>query len=96
MPLFAFIGHDVPDSGTLRVAHRPAHLAGLEALDAAGRIRFAGPILDAEGSPLGSVILFEADDRSAAETIAARDAYVTGGVFAHYEVRETRATFPRS
>lgn len=95
MPWFAFIGHDGPEGATRRSQHRPAHLAGLEALESDGRIRHAGPLIGDDGMPLGSLILFEAADLDEARAIAARDPYVTEGVFARYEVRQTKVVFPR-
>jgi uncharacterized protein YciI len=95
MPLYVFIGHDGPRGPELRKLHRPAHLAGLEPLDAEGRIRHAGPLLDAAGEPLGSLILFEAESLDAARTLAARDPYVVEGIFERHEVHETRVVFPR-
>jgi uncharacterized protein YciI len=94
MPLFVLIGHDGPRGSELRAVHRPAHLAGLQPLARAGRIRHAGPILGDDGAPLGSVILFEAESLSEARAIGARDPYVTEGIFARYEVRETTVVFP--
>ena len=95
MPLFVLIGHDGPGGPELRKLHRPAHLAGLEPLASAGRIRHAGPILGDDGAPVGSVVLFEAESLAAARAIAAQDPYVTQGIFARYEVRETTVVFPR-
>ena len=95
MPLYVFIGHDGPRGAELRKQHRPAHLAGLEPLDAEGRIRHAGPLLDAGGQPVGSLILFEAESLDAARALAARDPYVVEGVFERHEVHETRVVFPR-
>jgi uncharacterized protein YciI len=95
MPLYVFVGHDGPHGGELRKQHRPAHLAGLEPLDAEGRIRHAGPLLDASGAPVGSLVLFEAESLDAARAIAARDPYVVEGVFERHEVHETRVVFPR-
>lgn len=96
MPLFVFIGHDGPRGAALRPAHRPAHLAGLEGLEAAGRIVHAGPMLGDDGAPVGSVILFEAASLAEARAVAAADPYVREGVFERHEVRETRVVFPRS
>ena len=93
MPLFVLIGHDGPRGAELRKLHRPAHLAGLEPLAQAGRIRYAGPMLNEDGAAVGSVVLFEADSLAEAQAIAARDPYVTHGIFARYEVRETKAVF---
>ena len=95
MPLFAFIGHDGSRGIELRKLHRQEHLANLEPLSAAGRVRHAGPLLDDAGKPVGSVILFEAEDLEAALAFAAHDPYVVHGIFEHYEVRETRAVFPK-
>jgi uncharacterized protein YciI len=95
VPLFVYIGHDAALGGELRADVRPAHLAALTELAQQGRIVHAGPMLDEEGRAIGSVILFEADDLAAARRIAARDPYVTRGVFARYEVYETRAVFSR-
>ena len=95
MPLFALIGRDGPRGAELRKLHREAHLAGIESLDRAGRIRHAGPLLAEGGHPVGSVVVFEADSLDAARALAAGDPYVVEGVFESYEVRETRAVFPK-
>ena len=69
---------------------------GLETvLPMAGRIRHAGPLLDAEARPIGSLVLFEADSLEEAQALAARDPYVTEGVFESHEVLETRQVFPK-
>ena len=95
MPLYALIGRDGPLGSERRAQHRPTHLAGLEDLEAAGRIRHAGPLLDAEARPIGSLVLFEADSLEEAQALAARDPYVTEGVFESHEVLETRQVFPK-
>ena len=95
MPLFVLIGHDGPRGLDLRKIHRSAHLAGLEPLASAGRIRHAGPMLGDDGAPVGSVVVFEAGSLADAQAIAARDPYVLEGIFARYEVRETAVVFPR-
>ena len=95
MPLFAYIGHDAARGGELRAEVRPAHLAALEYLAEHGRIVHAGPMLDEEGCAVGSVVVFEAEDLEEARQFAERDPYVTKGVFARYEVYETRVVFPR-
>ena len=95
MPIYAFIGHDGSRGAELRRLHRPAHLAGLEGLVEAGRIRHAGPLLDALGQPIGSLIVFDAPNLASAQAIADRDPYVVEGIFERYEVRETRMVFPK-
>ena len=95
MPLYIYIGHDGPRGAELRKIHRPAHLANLEPLEAEGRIRFAGPLLDPDGNPVGSAIVIEAESLEAARGIAARDPYIAEGIFERHELYETRAVFPR-
>ena len=96
MPSFVLVGHDAPESAEARKRHRPAHLEGLEAFEAVGRIHFAGPMLGEDGQPVGSLVIFEAGDLEEARRIAARDPYVTEGVFERHEVRGVRRVFPRS
>ena len=94
MPTFVLIGTDGPSARERRPAVRPEHLAHWQPLDARGHVRFGGPLLDADGSAHGSVLVFEADDLAAARAHAERDPYVTGGVFARFDVHETREVFP--
>lgn len=89
--LFAIVGTDGPSGAELRRQHRAAHLASLEELDKAGKIVHAGPLLDADGAPVGSLIVFEAADLAEAQRRAAADPYVLEGVFATHAVFETRA-----
>jgi len=95
MPLFCLIGRDGPLGLELRKQHRGAHLANMEPLEQAGRLRYAGPLLGDDGEPCGSVIVFEAADLAAAGELSAADPYVTGGVFAEWEVLGTRQVFPQ-
>jgi len=93
MPLYALVGRDGPDGPALRKLHRTAHLENLRPLVRAGRVRFAGPLLEG-GAPVGSLVIFEAEDFAAAREFAARDPYVVQGVFARHEVHETRDVVP--
>jgi uncharacterized protein YciI len=94
MPLYVLIGRDGDKGPEHRQRHRAAHLAGLEPLDKARRIRHAGPLLDPDGTPRGSVVVFEAPSLDEARAVMARDPFVVEGVFGSWEVYETRATFP--
>jgi uncharacterized protein YciI len=93
MPLFVLIGRDGPGAPERRKRHRPAHLENLRPLARAGRVRFAGPLLE-DGAPAGSLVVFEAPDLAAARALAASDPYVVHGVFTSYEVSETRDVLP--
>lgn len=94
MPWFVYTGFDGPRGPELRPSVRPRHLAHLEGLDRAGRIRFAGPLLGEDGRPRGSLVLFEADDWAAARGVAEGDPYLVEGVFERVEVRETKQVLP--
>lgn len=83
--LFALICNDKPNSLDLRLKARPDHLAWLDSLGTA--MRGAGPFTDDAGSPVGSLVIIEAEDRKAAEAIAANDPYAKAGLFASVEIR---------
>jgi hypothetical protein len=74
---YALHALDRPDAGDLRARTRPDHLDYLSGLP----IVFGGPLLDDEGAMCGSLIVFEADDRAAAEVFAAGDPYARAGLF---------------
>ncbi len=95
MPVFVMIGRDGPEALERRPGIRPRHLAHLEPLSRQGRILFAGPLFQDDGrTPRGSVVVFTADTLEEARAIAARDPYVTGGVFASHEVAPSTRVFP--
>jgi uncharacterized protein YciI len=85
--LFAFTSKDKPDGLQLRIDTRPAHVAFLEKLNAEGTLKFAGPFLDDEGKPSGSLVVIEAADRQAAAAILAQDPFAKAGLFAATEIR---------
>ncbi|MCP4007555.1 MAG: YciI family protein [bacterium] len=89
------IGRDSSRGLELRKQHREAHLANLQPLADSGGVSYAGPLIDAQSQPCGSVIVFEAEDLSAAQAFAATDPYVVQGVFASHEVIETRKVHPQ-
>lgn len=94
MPLFVYRGHDGLKGLELRKSVRELHLAHLQQLVDAGRVRFAGPLIDAADSPCGSIVIFEADDLESARAVAETDPYLTEGVFERVEVHGTRAVLP--
>lgn len=85
--LFAFICNDKPGNLQLRLETRPEHVAYLNQLNDAGTLKFAGPFLDPEGKPNGSLVVVEAADKAAAEKIAADDPFAKIGLFANVEIR---------
>lgn len=96
MAWFVMIGRDGLDGAERRNQHRAAHVASLEALNAARRIAFAGPIRD-DGNQrsVGAVIVFEAETLEAARELIARDPYVAGGVFESWSVAPFKLAYPK-
>lgn len=100
--LYAILGEDVPGSLERRIASRPAHLARLNDLDAAGRLVLGGP-LPAIDSPdpgpagfAGSLIVAEFESLDTAREWADADPYVAAGVYARVTIHPFRQVFPRS
>lgn len=97
---YAIVGTDVENSLAARVAARPAHLARLEALRDAGRLRLAGPfpaIDSTDPGPAGftgSLIVAEFDSLADAQAWADADPYIAAGVYASVQVRPFRQTLP--
>lgn len=85
--LFAFLCKDKPDHLQLRMDSRPAHVEYLNELNAAGTLKFAGPFLDGEGKPNGSLVVIEAESQAAAEKIADADPYAKAGLFERVEIK---------
>jgi hypothetical protein len=94
MGLFVLVGRDGALGAQLRKQYRDAHLANLRPLAEAGRVVYAGPLLDDAERPCGSVIVFEAESLSAARRFAASDPYVVQGIFESHEVFGSRQVFP--
>lgn len=93
MPVFAIHCIDKPLQQELRAATRPDHLAYLEA--ALGQVVVAGPLLDDEGAPIGSMLLMDFPDRRAAVAFAAEDPYAKAGLFQSVAVTAWRQVLPR-
>ena len=85
--LFAFICTDKPGHLNVRMETRPAHLEHLNKLNAEGTLKIAGPFLDADGKPCGSLVIVKADSIEAARAIADADPYNKAGLFETVEVK---------
>jgi uncharacterized protein len=83
--LYAFICTDKPNSLTVRQQFRPDHVKHVQGLGAA--LKFAGPFLSDDGSPIGSLLVIEAADRKSAQEIASNDPYNKAGLFASVDIR---------
>ena len=89
--LFALVCTDRPGALDLRLATRATHLAYLETYQ--DRLVHAGPLLDIDGRPCGSLLVIEAEDRAAAEGFAEADPYAKAGLFESAVIRPFRAVF---
>lgn len=97
---YAIVGEDVADSLDQRLAARPAHLARLTDLQAAGRLLLAGPfpaIDSLDPGPAGfsgSLIVAAFDSLEDARAWAEADPYVAAGVYARVSVKPFKKVLP--
>jgi|LNFM01.1.fsa_nt_gb uncharacterized protein YciI len=72
---------DKPNSLDLRMATRPAHIEYIHSHEE--KVFVAGPTLADDGAAMtGTVIIYEAPDRAAAEAFSNNDPYYKAGLFA--------------
>ena len=97
---YAIYATDKGGTQELRKQARPAHLARLTELQAAGRLLLAGPFpaIDAEDPGpagfTGSLIVAAFDDLNAAQGWAKDDPYLQGGVYETVTVKPFRKVLP--
>src|SRR5262249_39414172 len=91
--LFAFLCKDKPGHLNVRMETRPAHVEHLNRLDAEGTLKMAGPFLDAEGKPSGSLVIVSAESLEAAKAIADADPYAKAGLFESVDIKPFNWTF---
>jgi hypothetical protein len=85
--LFAFVCRDKPGHLNVRMEARPAHVEHLNKLNAEGTLKMAGPFLDAEGKPNGSLVIVSAETIETAKAIADADPYAKAGLFESVEIK---------
>ena len=97
---YVVFAQDAEGSAAARAAARPAHLARLEALAGAGRLKLAGPmprvdgVAPAEGGVSGSVVVAAFQDLANAKAWAEADPYQAAGVYASVDVRPFLPVLP--
>jgi uncharacterized protein YciI len=79
---FVLVCHDKPGALALRMENRADHLAYVEKT---GVVAQAGPLLDDDGGMIGSLIVLDVADRSAARAWADGDPYAKAGLFDRVE-----------
>jgi uncharacterized protein YciI len=79
MALFCFYCRDGENSETLRALHLKQQREWMAEHDE--NYRVAGPLTNAKGEFVGSLLIIEAEDEAAARATINEDPYVTGGVW---------------
>ena len=85
--LFAFLCTDKPGHLNVRMETRPPHVEWLNGLNAAGTLKMAGPFLDDDGKPCGSLVIVSAENIEEAREISAADPYAKAGLFEKVEIK---------
>ncbi|HXX32453.1 MAG TPA: YciI family protein [Myxococcaceae bacterium] len=90
--VFLVLGYDGvdPEAPARRAAARPAHLATLTRLRAAGHFLDGGAILDDSGRMVGSMLILDFPSRAELDAWLSADAYTTGRVWKDVNVRPFR------
>lgn len=81
---FAVIAWDVPDSAAIRDAARGAHFAHIERI--IDKVAVAGPLKDASGAMIGSLVVLAVADAAEAEAVLKSDPYFAAGVWASWTI----------
>jgi uncharacterized protein YciI len=89
--LFAVIRHDKPNSLSLRLSTRPIHLEYLKTV--LDKIMYGGALLDGENKQIGSMLIIDVADQTAADAFADADPFVGAGLFATSSVHPFRPVF---
>ena len=89
--LFALICTDKPGSLDVRLATRANHLAYLLTYESC--LVQAGPMLDLDDRPCGSLLIVDVEDRAAAAGFAEADPYNKAGLFESVIIRPFRQVY---
>ncbi|MEO0367164.1 MAG: YciI family protein [Pseudomonadota bacterium] len=90
---FSIVSEDVPNSTELRLQHRPAHLARLQAMQSEGRLLVAGPNPQTDeaepSSPAfsGSLVILDFESIADAQAWAEADPFYLNGVYSTTTVK---------
>ncbi len=84
---------DKPDTGSIRQAYLPAHLAWLDQHQA--KVLVGGSLrAEPDGSPLGGLWIVEAPDKTTVQQLIDTDPFWTQGLRAEYEILHWNKAFP--
>jgi uncharacterized protein YciI len=87
MPYFVFCAHDKPGASDARSRVREQHRAYIRIAQDRCRCVAGGPLMDDAGAAMvGSLLIFDAKDRTAVERFVANDPYTTENIFARMDI----------
>ena len=96
---FAIIAKDaVTATYEKRQAARPGHVERMKAIDAAGKLLLAGPLLQdhaVKESACGSLIIADFESQEAAQAWINADPFVTQGIYGELTIKPFIQTFPQ-
>ena len=84
MSHFAVMAWDVPDSAAIRNAVRADHFAHIERI--IDKVAVAGPLKDADGNIIGSLVVLNVADAAEAEAVLKSDPYFKAGVWGRWTI----------
>jgi uncharacterized protein YciI len=86
---FLLIAYDGSDTGAIdrRMISRPEHLEKIAVVKKAGQFLCGGAILDNEGTMIGSMILYEAENREALDKLLENEPYIYNNVWEKIDIR---------
>jgi uncharacterized protein YciI len=88
---FVIHAYDKPNSLDVRVANRPDHIDYVKARGAG--LLIAAPMIAEDGeTPMGTVLIIEAENKQEAEDFAANDPYAKAGLFAEVRINSLTIT----
>jgi len=90
---YIFYCEDAKNVSEKRKAVRPAHIARLQTLQDAGRLRLAGPLKQFDNTVCGSLIIATFDNLNEAQEWIAADPYSTAEVYQRITVKLFEAVF---
>lgn len=89
---FLLVAYDGTDPGApeRRMKSRPEHLEKIAVVKKAGQFLCGGAILNDEGNMIGSMILYEAENRLALDRMLENEPYIYNNVWEKIDIRPFR------
>lgn len=91
MPIYHLTALDIDNGFALRAETRAKHLEYLTALGT--DLLMAGPILNNEEKPIGTIAIFVAENATAAQETTAKDPYRIAGLFKSVKIEKLNPLF---